>query len=120
MNFGNWVPQTSKAAGGLCTVLCTSRSRVDAICWRQGSPPSPELTLRLQCSQRWSPTAGAAPEPRGQTISGPSSAFHDGKEERGGVLNAGVCQTPRDVGTHSGQGGTHSGVGGVCVRGRAV
>ena len=29
-----------------------------------------------------------------------------GGKKEGGALNAGVCQTPRDVGTHSGAGGS--------------
>lgn len=32
--------------------------------------------------------------------------FMTGGKKEGGALNAGVCQTPRDVGTHSGGGGS--------------
>lgn len=61
------------------------------------------------------------PEPRGQTISGPSSAFHDGKEERGGSIKRRSVPDPQGCGhTLGGWGHTLRGVGGVCVRGPAV
>lgn len=57
---------------------------MDAICWRQGSPQPRAHTEAPVQPEVGAPGQGQQlPEPRGQTISGPSSTFHDGKEKEG-------------------------------------
>lgn len=87
---------------------------MDAICWRQGSPQPRAHTEAPVQPEVGAPGQGQQlPEPRGQTISGPSSTFHDGKEKRAGSVKCGNVGSP-GMWSHT------RGVGGVCVRGLTV